>query len=530
MKSLNAMIIYTITYDTTCEVTSGSLVTGDTVTCTTKGSQTNVGTSTKTLLTVTITNAAGNKVTSNYDIKKENGTLEVKKAAITVTAKNQDKVYDGKALNANSTCEVTSGSIPSDHTLTCTNTGSITTVGTNAKTLSTVTIKKGSKNLTSYFTITKANGTLTVKKRPITVKCKNQSKTYNGTALQATNECNVTSDIKLVSGHTLTCTCSGSRTATGTSDKIIGSVSIKKGTTNVKPNYDVTPEDGTLTVNKRKITIKCDNQSKAYDGTALKANDNCSPTSGSLLSTDKVTCNCTGSQTEIGTGTKTLKSVKITKGSGEVNYYDVTSANGTLTVTKRDITVTATDQSKTYNGSALSANNECKVTSGSLLSGHTISCTCTGTQTSVGSSTKTLSTVTVSPTKAADYYNITKVNGKLTVNAAYDPTNPGPSDSSCNRHYYYLTWDCVDTTNGSYASRGHSEKKSGYASDAAALTACRAKKNLCTGKSQTDGNVSCSAGVAWGIKYWNESKQQMSSLWPYQGGCGSKPKCAKKCF
>ncbi len=61
MKSLNAMIIYTITYDTTCEVTSGSLVTGDTVTCTTKGSQTNVGTSTKTLLTVTITNAAGKK-------------------------------------------------------------------------------------------------------------------------------------------------------------------------------------------------------------------------------------------------------------------------------------------------------------------------------------------------------------------------------------------------------------------------------------------------------------------------------------
>jgi hypothetical protein len=52
----------------------------------------------------------------------------------------------------------------------------------------------------------------------------------------------------------------------------------------------------------------------------------------------------------------------------------------------------------------------------------------------------------------------------------------------------------------------------------------------CKDQSQTDGNVSCSAGTSWGIKFWNDLRNEMSSLCPYQGGCGSKPKCAVKCF
>jgi hypothetical protein len=37
--------------------------------------------------------------------------LTVNARAITVKAKNQSKVYDGTALNADGTCEVTNGSL-----------------------------------------------------------------------------------------------------------------------------------------------------------------------------------------------------------------------------------------------------------------------------------------------------------------------------------------------------------------------------------------------------------------------------------
>jgi len=515
--------------DTTCEVTSGSLATGDKVECTSSGGQTNVGTSTKKLLTVNITNSSGTDVTSSYNVKKEDGTLEVKKAVITVNAKDQAKTYDGSALSADGTCEVTSGTVPSGHTITCTSTGSITNVGETTKTLSTVIIKKGNKDLTSYFTITKTNGKLKINKRSITVKCSDQSREYNGVALQANNNCSVTSSLRLVKGHTLDCACSGAITNVGETQKKLNGVSIKKGGTNVISNYDVTFENGKLTIKKRKVTVTCSNQSKEYDGTALNASDKCSVSSGRILSSDKLFCDCEGSQTNIGTGVKELKTVTIRKGNSVVDYYDVTMANGSLTVTKRSITVTADDQSKTYNGTALSANNNCTVTSGSLLSGHSVSCSCTGSRTSVGSSTKTLSTVTISPSTAAGYYNITKANGTLTVNAAYDPTNPGPSDSSCNRHYYYLTWDCVNTSTGEYAQRGKSSKKSGYSSDAAAEKACKSATKTC-GKGEVSGNVNCSSGTAWGIKFWNSSKNSFTELWPYGGGCGSRTKCAVKCF
>lgn len=58
-----------------------------------------------------IKNSGGTDVSSNYSISKVNGTLTVNARAITVKAKDQSKVYDGSALNADTTCEVTNGSL-----------------------------------------------------------------------------------------------------------------------------------------------------------------------------------------------------------------------------------------------------------------------------------------------------------------------------------------------------------------------------------------------------------------------------------
>ena len=83
-----------------------------------------------------------------------------------------------------------------------------------------------------------------------------------------------------------------------------------------------------------------------------------------------------------------------------------------MTVNARAVTVTASGQSKTYDGSALSADTSCEITSGSVVSGHTLSCTASGSQTDAGSSTKTLSTAKVmnGSTDVSSNYTITKSN------------------------------------------------------------------------------------------------------------------------
>jgi hypothetical protein len=46
-----------------------------------------------------------------------------------------------------------------------------------------------------------------------------------------------------------------------------------------------------------------------------------------------------------------------------------------LTITQKPVTVTARDQSKTWDGSALNADATCDITSGSVVEGHNVTCT-----------------------------------------------------------------------------------------------------------------------------------------------------------
>ena len=77
-----------------------ALPSGHTVTYGVSGSQTNVGSSTKTLSSVTIKNGSGTDVSANYDITRVNGSLVVTNASFTVSAPNQTYIYNGSAQGA----------------------------------------------------------------------------------------------------------------------------------------------------------------------------------------------------------------------------------------------------------------------------------------------------------------------------------------------------------------------------------------------------------------------------------------------
>ena len=80
-----------------------ALADGDSIdSVTVTGSQTIVGSSSNTASEAKIVNADGEDVTACYAITYENGTLEVTRKPITITAASDTKVYDGKALTKES--------------------------------------------------------------------------------------------------------------------------------------------------------------------------------------------------------------------------------------------------------------------------------------------------------------------------------------------------------------------------------------------------------------------------------------------
>lgn len=144
------------------DVISGVLESGDTLVVEYSGSITNAGTTANKIVKVTAKDANGKDVTAKYKISTQDGTLEITKAPLTVTAKSAEKVYDGKALTAN-TCEV-KGSLAKGHKISATVTGSQTQIGSSKNKASNVKIVDANGNdVTSNYEITYVEGTLTVK-------------------------------------------------------------------------------------------------------------------------------------------------------------------------------------------------------------------------------------------------------------------------------------------------------------------------------------------------------------------------------
>lgn len=144
------------------DVISGALESGDTLEVEYSGSITNAGTTANKIVKVTAKDANGKDVTAKYKISTQDGTLEITKAPLTVTAKSAEKVYDGKALTAN-TCQV-KGSLAKGHKISATVTGSQTQIGSSKNKASNVKIVDANGNdVTSNYEITYVEGTLTVK-------------------------------------------------------------------------------------------------------------------------------------------------------------------------------------------------------------------------------------------------------------------------------------------------------------------------------------------------------------------------------
>lgn len=194
--------------------------------------------------------------------------------------------------------------------------------------------KSSDSDVTNQFEVVEASEpTLIVEKAPISIVTPNDSKLYDGAPLIATEGAELSG---LVNDETATLIVAGSRTDAGVSDnayRIDWSGSAKES------NYFIDEETiGALEILPRPITVTANGGEKQYDGKPLTAAETGYAIGGEgLVEGHEADVALSGSRTAPGTADATVASVAVKDGTADVtSNYDVTTANGTLTVTSRD--------------------------------------------------------------------------------------------------------------------------------------------------------------------------------------------------
>lgn len=274
---------YTVSFN---GATGNKLSTGDTVNAVVTGKVKDVSDTAdgnNKIESVTITNEAGDDVTSCYNIIKKNaGKLTVTPITnpIVVTADSETTVYDGTELTKN-TYTYNNDVLLTGDTLEATITGSQKYVGIADNKVTDVKIMRNGKDITSNYTMgTHVNGTLKVTEATQTFNInENVNVLVNGSLtideIKAQLGSNITNyNIEFVSG-----TGTFDPTTGFTAGSTSGKVEMKAIAPAIDKNNDGTNEYAEATktfyinvVNKENVTISglTDNQEFIYDGTSKK--------------------------------------------------------------------------------------------------------------------------------------------------------------------------------------------------------------------------------------------------------------------
>ena len=294
-------------------------------------------------------------------VSAEDGKLVIGKAKVTLKSADLSKKYDGTALENGGTALATETGFAEGEGATYTFTGSQTLVGSSANAFN-YTLNKGTK--ADNYDIDRTEGKLTVTDREeadkyeITVTANSATKTYDGTekTVSGVTDTTFTNDKGAqftVEG--LSATVSGAD-AGEYANGVSGTPVVKDAAGNdVTKQFKVKTVNGKLVIDKRAVTIKPKDATKAYDGEPLKATE-WEVVSGSFVDGQSIANpQYDGSQTVPGSSESSITDWDYAEGTNAANY-NITAAKGSLTVTDRadgekyEITVTANSAEFTYDG------------------------------------------------------------------------------------------------------------------------------------------------------------------------------------
>ena len=341
--------------------------------------------------------------------------------AVTVTVPNKTVTYDGTSQTGYTDTDYSISGLPNGYKL---NTTYNPAQGINANaagyegTFENVTITRDSNHadVTSQFTITTTPGKLIINKREVTVKADNQSKVYGADNPNLTYTAS-----GFVEGESLGALgITPMLTTTAEKDSPVGSYPIQFSPNETKEtdNYTIKYEDATLTIGTSQALVGTvsladwkygETQQTENASVSGGVNDYADPTySYKAKGADDATYT---SEKPSNAGEYTVKATwAATPNCPEI------SATANFEIYKRNVTLTSATARKSYDGKPLT-NDEITVGDDGFAQGEGATYHVTGTQTEPNESFPTSNTFTYELKKGTlqSNYNITKVEGTLTV-------------------------------------------------------------------------------------------------------------------
>jgi len=275
-------------------------------------------------------------------------TLVIDPAVLTITANPAGSVY-GAALAASSSLTVSyAGFVNGDGAASLGQQPTVTNSAVDGSPAGPYVLMPAGAQSSNY-TFTYVNGVYTVSPAPLTITADNKSMTYGGTAPALTVSYSgfVNGDVaaSLSTAPTITNTA-GPSPAAGVYPITVSAA--------VDPNYSIAYVAGTMTVNKALLTVTADNKTMPLGGPL--------PTftvsySGFVNGDDASDLGAPSAATTTATATSGAGTYTITAGGGASSNYTFGYVNGTLTVGKGVLTITANAATSVYGATVLSGSS-----------------------------------------------------------------------------------------------------------------------------------------------------------------------------
>ena len=204
-----------------------------------------------------------------------------------------------------------------------------------------------------------------------------------------------------------------SATSTAPTLTDVGKIDVK--VTAEKKGYETKSVEYTIEVTKRDVTLTSASDEKVYDGIAL-TNNTVTVGGDGFVEGEGATYDVTGTATNVSDTKANNNTFTYTlNDKTQADNYNITTVEGTLTITPVAIELTANSDSKKYNGTALTADGY-TISNGSFVGEEGLaSVDVEGSQTEVGSSSNTITGHTLKDNTLAENYTITYKPGTLEV-------------------------------------------------------------------------------------------------------------------
>ena len=390
-----------------------------------------VGETANELLGYRIEDGSGADVTENYSVTAIDGSLTVTQRPLKITTGSATKRYDGFILE----CQTfTTDGLIAGHTIQVLESTQLIKASAdpldNQFDLIQITRDSDGADVMENYAISYEYGTLSVTKYPLVISTPDRTFIYDGKPHSAVDDITV----ELPEGHTLLPVEGAIITDVGTQTNTVVEESIK--ITNAD-GEDVTDcfaikdtGKGTLTVNKRPITICPLGDSRHYNRSPLTCREYVLTGEYSLVEGHTLILPENGykSQTEVGSTKNTFpenngQNYRVINGETDVTAnYAITIDHencGNLEVTRIPLTIVSDSYEKVYDGTPLNHSVYQTTPLNAVLDGHQLEVIFTGTQTDVGTSANkfTYRVMNGSVEVTDTYYDIQTDFGTLEVTA-----------------------------------------------------------------------------------------------------------------